>query len=163
GCAKEVVREMTVKAGQKCTAIRRAFVPQPRADAVTEALAARLAKTVVGDPRRDDVRMGPVVTRAQQAAALQGIRRIAQEAAFVCGGTDAPALEGIDPAKSSYVAPTLLRAKDAAAGQAMHDTEVFGPAATVIPYRDEDEAFRLVARGGGSLVASVFGDDHGFL
>src|SRR5262249_13589587 len=90
---KEVVREMAVKAGQKCTAIRRACVPQARADAVTEAVAARLAKTVVGDPRRDDVRMGPVVTRAQQAAALQGIRRIAQEAAFVCGGADAPALE----------------------------------------------------------------------
>jgi 3,4-dehydroadipyl-CoA semialdehyde dehydrogenase len=160
---KEVVREMTVKAGQKCTAIRRAFVPAARADAVTEALAARLAKTVVGDPRRDDVRMGPVVTRAQQAAALQGIRRIAQEASFVCGGPDAPALDGIDPARSSYVAPTLLRAKDPADGQAVHDTEVFGPAATVIAYRDAEEAFRLVARGGGSLVASVFGDDRAFL
>ena len=74
---KEVVREMTVKAGQKCTAIRRVFVPAERADAAGEALAARLAKVVVGDPRREDVRMGPVVTRAQQVAALYGIGQLA--------------------------------------------------------------------------------------
>ena len=91
---KEVVREMTEKAGQKCTAIRRVFVPAARADAVTEALAARLAKVVVGDPRREDVRMGPVVTRAQQAAALKGISRLAEEASFICGGPQAPALDG---------------------------------------------------------------------
>src|SRR5262244_3565068 len=94
---KEVAREMTVKAGQKCTAIRRVFVPTGRQDAVTEALAARLARVAVGDPRRDDVRMGPVVTPAQQLAALHGIRKIAQEATFVCGGLDAPTLDGIDP------------------------------------------------------------------
>jgi 3,4-dehydroadipyl-CoA semialdehyde dehydrogenase len=160
---KEVVREMTVKAGQKCTAIRRVFVPAAGQDAVTEALAARLAKVAVGDPRREDVRMGPVVTLAQQAAALAGIRRIAQEAAFVCGGPDAPVLEGIDPKKSSFVAPTLLKVEDPAKAQAVHDTEVFGPAATILGYRDENEAFALVARGGGSLVASVFGDDRDFL
>jgi 3,4-dehydroadipyl-CoA semialdehyde dehydrogenase len=160
---KEVVREMTVKAGQKCTAIRRVFVPADRADAATEALAARVGKVVVGDPRRDDVRMGPVVTRTQQAAALSGINRIAAEASFVCGGPQAPALEGIDPEKSSFVAPTLMRAKNPADAQAVHDTEVFGPAATILAYRDEDEAFRLVARGGGSLVASVYGEDREFL
>src|SRR5712691_6447373 len=160
---KEVVREMTVKAGQKCTAIRRVFVPAARADAVTEALAARLAKVVVGDPRREDVRMGPVVTHAQQAAALKGISRLAEEASFICGGPQAPALDGIDPEKSSFVAPTLLKAKDSAQAQAVHDTEVFGPAATILAYRDEDDAFRLVARGGGSLVASVYGDDREFL
>jgi len=160
---KEVVREMTVKAGQKCTAIRRAVVPAARAGEVTAALAARLAKVVVGDPRREEVRMGPVVTRAQQAAALQGIRQIAREAAVVCGGADAPALEGIDPEKSSFVAPTLLKVEDSAGASAVHETEVFGPAATVLAYRDAEDAFRLIARGGGSLVASVFGDDRDFL
>jgi 3,4-dehydroadipyl-CoA semialdehyde dehydrogenase len=160
---KEVVREMTVKAGQKCTAIRRVFVPVARQDAVTEALAARLAKIAVGDPRREDVRMGPVVTPAQQLAALQGIRRIASEAAFVCGGPDAPRLDGIDPKKSSFVAPTLLKVADATKASAAHDTEVFGPAATIMAYRSEHEAFGLMARGGGSLVASVYGDDRDFL
>src|SRR5262247_565532 len=160
---KEVAREMTVKAGQKCTAIRRVFVPKARQDAVTEALAARLAKVAVGDPRRDDVRMGPVVTPAQQLAALHGIRKIAQEATFVCGGPEAPTLDGIDPKRSSFVAPTLLTVAAAAEAAAVHDTEVFGPAATILPYGSEDEAFALVARGGGSLVASVYGDDRDFL
>jgi 3,4-dehydroadipyl-CoA semialdehyde dehydrogenase len=160
---KEVVREMIVKAGQKCTAIRRVFVPAERLDAVTEALVARIGKVAVGDPRRDDVRMGPVVTRAQQDAALHGIRRIASTAEFVCGGPDAPALDGIDPRKSAFVAPTLLRANDPANAHAIHDTEVFGPAATIMAYGDAEDAFAQVARGGGSLVASLYGDDHDFL
>lgn len=160
---KEVVREITVKAGQKCTAIRRAFVPAERVEAATEALAARLAKTVVGDPRRDDVRMGPVVTRAQQAAALSGIADLARQARVICGGSSAPTLDGIDPAKSAFVAPTLLRVEDAAAAPGVHDIEVFGPVATVIPYKDEGEAFALAVRGGGSLVASVYSDDRAFL
>src|SRR5712691_8154579 len=151
---KEVVREMTVKAGQKCTAIRRVFVPADRADAVAEALAAKLKGTKVGDPRQADTRMGPVVTRGQQAAAFDGIRRLASEAAIVCGGTDAPALDGIDAGKSAFVAPTLLKLKDPSAGRAVHEVEVFGPAATVVPYGNEQQAVELIARGGGSLVAS---------
>jgi 3,4-dehydroadipyl-CoA semialdehyde dehydrogenase len=160
---KEVAREMTVKAGQKCTAIRRVLVPAERAGAVADALAARLAKVTVGDPRSETTRMGPLVTRAQQAAALEGIGRLASEAKFICGGPDAPRLEGIDSGKSAFVAPTLLKLENAAKAKAVHDTEVFGPCATIIPYTDEQEAFALVARGGGSLVASVFGDDGEFL
>jgi 3,4-dehydroadipyl-CoA semialdehyde dehydrogenase len=160
---REVTREMTVKAGQKCTAIRRVFVLAGMADAVTDALAAKLKGTKVGDPREESTRMGPVVTKGQQAAAFDGIRRLAAEAAVVCGGPDAPALDGIDQAKSAFVAPTLLRAKDAAGARAVHEVEVFGPAATVIPYRDERDASALIARGGGSLVASVYGEDKDFL
>jgi 3,4-dehydroadipyl-CoA semialdehyde dehydrogenase len=160
---REVVREMTVKAGQKCTAIRRIFVPAARADATTDALAAKLEGAVVGDPRREDVRMGPLVTRAQQAAAFDGIKRLAGEAAIVCGGTQPPAIDGIDAGKSAFVAPTLLRTKNGNDGRAVHEVEVFGPIATVVPYRDEREASALIARGGGSLVASLFGEDHAFL
>ena len=87
---------MTVKAGQKCTAIRRIFVTADQADAVAEALAAKLKATKLGDPRQADTRMGPVVTRGQQAAAFDGIRRLASEAVIVCGGADAPELDGID-------------------------------------------------------------------
>src|SRR5215472_13432669 len=93
---REVVREMTVKAGQKCTAIRRIFVPAGKADAVADALAEKLKGTKVGDPRQAETRMGPLVTRGQQAAAFDGIRRLASEAAIVCGGADAPTLDGID-------------------------------------------------------------------
>ncbi len=160
---REVVREMTVKAGQKCTAIRRIFVPQERADAVTEALVAELNATKVGNPRQDDVRMGPLVTRAQRTAAFDGIRRLAAEAQVVCGGTEPPEIEGIDRSKAAFAAPTLLRLADAANARAVHEVEVFGPAATVVPYRDEQDACTLVARGGGSLVASVYGEDKDFL
>jgi 3,4-dehydroadipyl-CoA semialdehyde dehydrogenase len=160
---KEVVREMTVKAGQKCTAIRRIFVPAANADTVTEALAARLKGTKVGDPRKEDTRMGPLITRAQQAAAFEGIRRLAAEAAVVSGGAEPPALDGIDARKSAFVAPTLLKLKDAGSARAVHEVEVFGPAATVVPYANEKEAAALIARGGGSLVASIYGEDPNFL
>jgi len=160
---REVVREMTVKAGQKCTAIRRIFVPAAEANAIADALAAKLKGTKLGDPRAADTRMGPVVTRGQQAAAFDGIRRLASEAAIVCGGAEAPSLDGIDASKSAFVAPTLLRANDAASAKAVHEVEVFGPAATIVPYRDEADAAALIARGGGSLVASVYGEDQDFL
>jgi 3,4-dehydroadipyl-CoA semialdehyde dehydrogenase len=160
---REVVREMTVKAGQKCTAIRRIFVPATQADAVAEALAAKLKGTKVGDPRAADTRMGPVVTRGQQAAAFDGIKRLAMEAQVICGGADAPSLDGIDGARSAFVAPTLLRVKDAAGAKAVHEVEVFGPCATIVPYGSEQDAAGLVARGGGSLVASIYGEDQDFL
>ena len=160
---REIVCEMTVKAGQKCTAIRRIFVPADRADAVADALSEKLKSTKVGDPRQADTRMGPLVTRAQQAAAFDGIRRLACEAAIVCGGAEPPALDGIDKSKSAFVAPTLLRLKSTDNAQAVHQVEVFGPAATIVPYRDEEDAAALIARGGGSLVASVYGEDKDFL
>ncbi len=159
---REVVREMTVKAGQKCTAIRRIFVPTAQADSVTDALAEKLNAIKVGDPRDADTRMGPLVTRAQQKAALDGVRQLAAETSIVCGG-EVPQLAGIDAQKSAFVAPTLMRAKDAAAAKAVHEVEIFGPAATVVAYRDLDDACALVARGGGSLVASLYGDDKDFL
>jgi 3,4-dehydroadipyl-CoA semialdehyde dehydrogenase len=160
---REVVREMTVKAGQKCTAIRRIFVPAEKIDSVGEALFAKLKNTRIGDPRNEDTRMGPLVTRAQQQAAFDGIRKLAAEADFIIGGTEPPALDGIDSEKSAFVAPTLLKVKDARHAEAVHEVEVFGPAATIIPYRDEKDACTLIARGGGSLVASVYGEDVGVL
>jgi 3,4-dehydroadipyl-CoA semialdehyde dehydrogenase len=160
---REVVREMTVKAGQKCTAIRRIFVPADQAGAIADALAAKLKTTKVGDPRQEDTRVGPLVTRSQQGAAFDGIRRLASEASILCGGPEPPRLPGIDSAKSAFVAPTLLCVNDAAGAKAVHEVEVFGPAATIVPYRNEQEACALIARGGGSLVASVYADDKDFL
>ena len=107
--------------------------------------------------------MGPLVTRSQQQAAVEGIRRLASEASILCGGPERPRLAGIDSEKSAFVAPTLLRVNDAAGAKAVHEIEVFGPAATIVPYGHEEEACTLIARGGGSLVASVFADDKDFL
>jgi 3,4-dehydroadipyl-CoA semialdehyde dehydrogenase len=160
---REVVREITIKAGQKCTAIRRIFVPADKAADVAEAFFAKLKNIKVGDPRSEDTRMGPLVTVAQQAAAFDGIRKLAREADFVIGGTEPPVIDGIDASKAAFVAPTLLRVKDAKDAKAVHEIEVFGPAATIVPYRDEAEACSLIARGGGSLVASIFSEDQGLL
>src|SRR5215510_9750706 len=137
---REVVREMTVKAGQKCTAIRRIFVPQDKAADIAEALFAKLKNTKVGDPRNEDTRMGPLVTRAQQQAAFEGIRKLGTEAEFVIGDDQPPALEGIDADKAAFVAPTLLWVKDSKDADAVHEVEVFGPAATIVPYKDEKDA-----------------------
>jgi 3,4-dehydroadipyl-CoA semialdehyde dehydrogenase len=160
---REVAREITVKVGQKCTAIRRIFVPTNHAAAAAEALVAKLKSTLVGDPRRDDVRMGPVVTRVQQAAAQDGIGQLAAETETLCGGKLPPKLEGIDEAKAAFVSPTLLRAKDAGVASAVHQIEVFGPVATLLSFADTDQAISLVRRGGGSLVASIFSADPDFL
>lgn len=160
---KEVVREMTVKAGQKCTAIRRILVPSGQADAVAEALTARLARVVVGDPRETGVWMGPLVNAAQRDDALQGIERLKREAEVIYdGGPDFAPLGG-DPNRGAFVAPTLLRCERPLQAQRVHDVEVFGPVATLMPYGAFDEALALARRGQGSLVASVFSADENLL
>jgi len=159
---KELTREMTQKAGQKCTAIRRALVPATLLDEVAQAAEARLAKVVTGDPRDHSVRMGPLVTRAQRDAAWEGIRRLRQEAEPVTGGDEDFEPHGADADAGCFVPPTLLRCRAPATGRAVHEVEVFGPVATLMPYKSQDEAFELAARGGGSLVGSVFSADDGF-
>jgi 3,4-dehydroadipyl-CoA semialdehyde dehydrogenase len=158
----EVVREMTVKAGQKCTAMRRLLVPRQQLDAVAEALCARLAETVVGDPRDAAVAMGPLVSRAQQRAARDGIARLSAGSERMCGDEATFAPRAADPAAGCFVPPTLLRCADPDAARDVHEVEVFGPVATLLPYADPAHAFALAARGGGSLVASVFSADDAF-
>jgi len=105
------------------------------------------------------VRMGPVVTLTQQAAVFDGIARLASEAEVLCGGGHPEMLEGIDQSKAAFVAPTLLRALSTDNAKVVHEIEVFGPVATLLPFDDLDRAIVLAGRGGGSLVASVFGAD----
>ena len=158
---KEVAREMTVKSGQKCTAIRRILVPQSQADALAQAISARLAKTTVGNPRNDSVRMGALVSRAQLNSVREGLALLQQQAQLLHDGSS-HALVDADAATSCCMGPTLLGLKDAAASDAahlVHGHEVFGPVATLLPYRDEAQALDLIRRGQGSLVASVYGDD----
>ncbi len=153
---KEVAREMTIKSGQKCTAIRRVFVPANLMDAAAQAISARLAKTTVGDPRVEGVRMGAVVSRSQKQSVLEGIARLSQIADKVFDGSQQPLVEAA--ADSCCVAPTLLAARDAHA-DLLHDIEVFGPVATLVPYTTDAEAVGLIQRGQGSLVASIYGED----
>ncbi|AQV98523.1 phenylacetic acid degradation bifunctional protein PaaZ [Cupriavidus necator] len=159
---KEVVREMTVKSGQKCTAIRRVFVPEALYDQAAEAIGARLSKVTVGNPRNDTVRMGALVSRAQFNAVQDGLANLRKRAQVLHDGTQQPLVDA-DPAVACCIGPTLLGVPDADAAALVHDTEVFGPVATLLPYRDTGHALALVRRGQGSLVASLYGSDAGAL
>lgn len=151
---KEVAREMTVKAGQKCTAIRRAIVPRQHVDAVAAALKARLAKTVVGDPAFEGVKMGALASHAQQADVAERVALLRQGAEMVCGG-EGFVPQGAGTAEGAFFAPTLLLAAHPMTNDAVHDIEAFGPVSTLMPYDDFDEALALAARGKGSLVGSL--------
>jgi len=152
---KEVVREMTVKAGQKCTAIRRALVPRRHLDAVAERLRARLAKVVVGDPALEAVRMGALASHAQQRDVAERVALLRQGAEVVWDGGPnfAPLGEGTE--QGAFFPPTLLCSRDPHRHDAVHEVEAFGPVSTLLPYDDLDEALALAARGRGSLVGTL--------
>lgn len=153
---KEVAREMTSKAGQKCTAIRRVMVPEAHIDAVQAALAARLAGATLGLPEAEGTRMGPLASLGQRDEVRDRIRELQAVARIVAGDPDAvPA--GLEA--GAFIAPVLLRADDPTAAAAVHDCEAFGPVATLMPYEGVDQAVTLAAMGKGSLVSSVFTDD----
>nr|MDP2189795.1 3,4-dehydroadipyl-CoA semialdehyde dehydrogenase [Rhodoferax sp.] len=159
--AKEVVREMTVKSGQKCTAIRRIFVTEASYGAAAQAISARLAKTTVGNPRNESVRMGALVNRAQLVSVRAGLDHLKQQAETLHDGAT-HALVDADPALACCVGPTLLGTRHPQGSDGadrVHDTEVFGPVATLLVYRDTAHALALVRRGQGSLVASLYGSD----
>lgn len=156
---REVVREMTAKAGQKCTAIRKALVPAAFADEVAEALAAALGNVVVGDPRAAGVTMGPLASLDQRREVLGRVEELRREADLVCGDLEAFRPRGADVERGGFLPPVLLRTRDAAAARAVHAVEAFGPVATLLPYRNIGEAIVLARRGEGSLVASVFTSD----
>jgi oxepin-CoA hydrolase/3-oxo-5,6-dehydrosuberyl-CoA semialdehyde dehydrogenase len=150
---REVVTEMTVKAGQKCTAIRRALAPAEHLDAVEAAIRERLAKTIVGDPREEGTRMGALVNVGQRDDVKKRIAEIAAAGARVVAG-DPEAQVG--PDGGAFLQPVLLRADDPWTCDAAHDVEPFGPVSTVMPYRDFDDAVKLANRGRGSLALSLF-------
>jgi oxepin-CoA hydrolase/3-oxo-5,6-dehydrosuberyl-CoA semialdehyde dehydrogenase len=150
---KEVATEMTVKAGQKCTAIRRAMAPAEYLDAVERALSERLAKTKVGDPRSEDTRMGALVSLAQRDDVREKVAQLeAAGARIVAGDPNAePPVPG-----GAFLPPVLLRTDDPWQNAAVHDCEPFGPVSTIMPYRDMGDAIALANRGMGSLALSLF-------
>ncbi|GAC1453734.1 MAG: phenylacetic acid degradation bifunctional protein PaaZ [Steroidobacteraceae bacterium] len=157
---REVAREMSVKAGQKCTAIRRALVPAASAADVIAALRSALGRIVVGDPRLENVRMGPVASLGQRREVLEQIARLKREAEVLVGEGRASALAGADPDRGAFVNPTLLYCRDPSRATAIHVVEAFGPVCTLMPYDSTDEAIALARRGGGSLAGSVFSADE---
>lgn len=159
---KEIVREMTVKAGQKCTAIRRAFVPRRQVQAVTEALNAALAKITVGLPGDEATRMGALASHAQRDEVRARIRDLQADGEIVVGNPDEVNVASGDAQAGAFLNPVVLYCDNPGVATAVHDCEAFGPVSTLMPYDDLDEAIALTHRGKGSLVASVFTDDPAF-
>ncbi len=156
---REVHREMTSKAGQKCTAIRRVLVPAALEQAVIGALSERLGQTAIGLPDDDRARMGALASVADRDGVRDMIARIGAEAEIVFGDPADVALVSGDAARGAFMAPVLMRCEGALNATAPHDVEAFGPVATVMAYGDLDEAAELARRGKGSLVSSVFTND----
>ncbi|WP_420395312.1 phenylacetic acid degradation bifunctional protein PaaZ [Nioella sp.] len=153
---KEVTREMTTKAGQKCTAIRRIIAPEASVPALVEALSARLGSTKVGNPQDEGVRMGALVSAAQKTDVLEKAALIGEAAERVFGDPEDFAMAG---SKGAFLPPMLFHCADPDGSERVHDTEAFGPVSTVMGYRDLGHAVELANRGQGSLVASVITHD----
>jgi len=159
---KDVVRDMTQKAGQKCTAIRRVVVPASMPDRVRDDLADRLQAVTVGNPAHEGVRMGPVATAGQREDVRKGIDLLARDGRLVFGDAE-PRPVGSPAGKGFFVGPVLIEVEPGAAAPTVHSHEVFGPVATVVPYSGVGaEAVELVCRGRGGLVSSIYSEDAAF-
>ncbi len=158
---KQLVNEMTAKAGQKCTAIRRAFVPATLIDEVSEAVSARLAKVVIGNPANPDVRMGALAGLEQREEVRRSLKGLLEASRIVFGDPERVEVVDADAERGAFLSPVLLRADDPELAQP-HEVEAFGPISTLMPYTDTEHVVRLAARGQGSLVGSVVTADAGF-
>lgn len=152
---KEVQREMTAKAGQKCTAIRRILAPENVVDGLIDALKARLGKTTIGHPKSDGVRMGALVSNEQKDDVLEKVAMFRQEAELVHGNPDEFAIVDADAQSGAFLPQMLFHCSNPDTASVLHNTEAFGPVSTIMPYRDLDHAVELANRGGGSLVTSL--------
>ncbi|MFQ3288503.1 MAG: oxepin-CoA hydrolase/3-oxo-5,6-dehydrosuberyl-CoA semialdehyde dehydrogenase, partial [Alteromonadaceae bacterium] len=153
---KEIAREMTTKAGQKCTAIRRIFAPTNMTEAVGDALKAKLLKTTIGDPNQEGVRMGALVGKSQRDDVISVIDQLSQGNSILLSGMDHFKTIGIDNTKGAFLAPTLIHCPNPLTNNTVHDVEAFGPVSTLMPYTDIEQAIELAKLGKGSLVGSVF-------
>ena len=158
----EVTNDVRQKAGQKCTAIRRVFVPPSQIENFVEALKERLEDINIGNPADANVRMGPLVSRNQLDDVAAGIDALAIQASKVSGSLQPENLTAVDAGRGFFLAPHLFRVDDVAAAPVVHEREVFGPVVTVMPYEDAETLINICAQGGGSLVSSVYSDDRKF-
>src|SRR5699024_6965274 len=159
---REVRNEMTIKSGQKCTAIRRAIVPEPLMDEVQKALSDALDKVSIGDPRLKEVRMGALVSKAEEQQVKNKVRELATESEIDYGNLDEVKLIGADATKGAFMSPILMRSDQPFEKTKVHNTEAFGPVSTIMPYNNIEEAIELAKMGNGSLVSSVVTNDNDF-
>ena len=156
---KEVQKEMTVKAGQKCTAVRRVIVPEKLIEDVQIALGQRLSKTTIGDPSVEGVRMGSLAGKSQKTEVLENINKLAKSQEIVFGNEESFEVVGANKDKGAFVSPFLFLNSYPFKNLDCHDIEVFGPVATIMPYKDVNEAIKLARLGKGSLVCSLVTND----
>ncbi|PXY31070.1 phenylacetic acid degradation bifunctional protein PaaZ [Prauserella muralis] len=158
---KQLVTEMTVKAGQKCTAIRRALVPAERMDDVAQAVSERLARVTVGNPASEDVRMGALASLEQREEVRRSLKALLDAGSIVFGDPERVDVVDADAERGAFVSPVLLRADDPNRAEP-HEVEAFGPVSTLLPYTSTGQAVELAARGQGSLAGSVVTGDADF-
>lgn len=152
---KETVKEITIKAGQKCTAVRRIIVPEDLIDEVQSAVAGRLATTKIGDPSQEGVRMGALATQLQVERVRENVELLANSQEIVFGDMDNFEVIGADKEKGAFFSPILFRNNDPFNVHACHEIEAFGPVATIMPYKELDDAIEIAKLGKGSLVSSI--------
>ncbi|GAA4529734.1 phenylacetic acid degradation bifunctional protein PaaZ [Amycolatopsis samaneae] len=158
---KQLVTEMTVKAGQKCTAIRRAFVPAELLDDVAAAASARLAKTTVGNPTSDGVRMGALASLEQREEVRRSLKALRDAGSVVFGDPERVEVVDADAERGAFLSPVLLKADPDRSEP--HEVEAFGPVSTLLPYTSVEQVVELAARGGGSLAGSIVSADKEFV
>lgn len=157
---KETTKEITVKAGQKCTAVRRIIVPEDLIDEVQKGIAARLATTTIGDPSVEGVRMGALATRTQVDRVRENVQLLAKSQDIVFGDLELSEVMGADVNKGAFFSPILFRNNDPFNKTDVHDIEAFGPVSTIMPYKEIDDAIELAKMGKGSLVSSIVTPDN---
>jgi oxepin-CoA hydrolase/3-oxo-5,6-dehydrosuberyl-CoA semialdehyde dehydrogenase len=152
---KETVKEITIKAGQKCTAVRRIMVPEDLIDDVEKAISARLATTKMGDPSQEGVRMGSLATRQQVSRVRENVEKLAVSQRIAFGDLDNFEVFGADKNTGAFFSPILFRNDDPFNKTDVHDIEAFGPVSTIMPYKEIEDAIELAKMGKGSLVSSI--------
>ena len=157
---KETVKEITIKAGQKCTAVRRILVPEALIDEVQSAISARLASTKIGNPAEEGVRMGPLATTLQAERVRASVEELSKSQRIVFGNLDHFDIIGASAKPEAFFSPILFRNDDPFHQTACHDIEAFGPVATIMPYKELDDAIELAKMGKGSLVSSIVTPDN---
>ncbi len=156
---KEVVREMTTKAGQKCTAVRRIIVPGSLTEEVQTALSKRLSQTIIGDPNIEGVRMGSLAGQSQRKEVLEKVAQLSKSQKLIFGDPDKFEVKGADKKKGAFIPPFLFMNSDPFRFTDCHNIEAFGPVSTIMPYKNMDEAIELAKLGKGSLVSSIITAD----
>ncbi len=152
---KEVRREMTLKAGQRCTGIRRIFVPENKMEDVWQAISTSLSQTTIGNPLNEKVRMGSLAGQSQRAEVKQQVQKLLASSQVIYGSLDSVEVIDADAGKGAFISPLLLMNQTPFESEEVHNVEAFGPVATIMPYKDLDEAIRLSKKGKGSLCSSI--------